>query len=109
MSYTTQSLYEDIGKKFVESLESELEVIHKISDTEVPIRITLRDKKDFRDAKECYACGKKIDNDEEKKVRDHCHLTGKYCGYEFQSSSPCYSTTWKVTTPTCSLNVWGTI
>ncbi len=80
MLHTAQSPDEDIGKKFVEFLESELDAIHKILDTEIPIKMTPRDEKDFRDVKKCYACGVKIGNDKEKKVRDHCHLTGKYRG-----------------------------
>ncbi len=75
--YTAQSPDEDIGKKFVEFLDSEMDTIHKILVTKIPIRMTPRDEKDFKDAKRCYACKKVLGH---RKVRDHCHLTGKYRG-----------------------------
>ena len=33
----------------------------------------------FQESNSCYICKKLIDNDEEK-VRDHCHVTGKFRG-----------------------------
>ena len=33
----------------------------------------------FQQSKSCWVCKKLIDNDE-KKVRDHCHVTGKFRG-----------------------------
>ena len=33
----------------------------------------------FQQSNSCWICKKLIDNDEEK-VRDHCHLTGKFRG-----------------------------
>ena len=33
----------------------------------------------FQESNSCWICKKLIDNDEEK-VRDHCHLTGKFRG-----------------------------
>ena len=33
----------------------------------------------FQESKSCWICKKLIDNDEEK-VRDHCHVTGKFRG-----------------------------
>ena len=52
------------------------------------IEMTDEDKKDFETATHCFICGDKFKNsyknDEEaekyKKVRDHCHFTGKYRG-----------------------------
>ena len=43
--------------------------------------INTRRKKDYDDQKVCYICKKEFDNnDNNKKVRDHCHYTGKYRG-----------------------------
>ena len=43
--------------------------------------ITSKEKKDYDDQKVCYICKKEFDNnDNDKKVRDHCHYTGKYRG-----------------------------
>ena len=33
----------------------------------------------FQQSNSCWICGKLIDNDDEK-VRDHCHITGKFRG-----------------------------
>ena len=33
----------------------------------------------FQQSNRCWICKKVIDNDE-KKVRDHCHMTGKFRG-----------------------------
>ena len=44
----------------------------------------------FQQSNSCWICGKLIDNDDEK-VRDHCHITGKFrrathrsCNINFQ-------------------------
>lgn len=34
---------------------------------------------DFDNATNCFICGSKF-KEEDKKVRDHCHFTGKYRG-----------------------------
>ena len=45
------------------------------------ILLTSEEKKDYDDQKVCYICKKEFDNnDNDKKVRDHCHYTGKYRG-----------------------------
>ena len=75
--YTMKKEGEDIGKKFVECLEEDLKEVYEILKTEVPIRMTEEDEKDFENAKNCYACKQKLGSD---RVRDHCHLTGKYRG-----------------------------
>ena len=43
--------------------------------------ITSKEKKNYDDQKVCYICKKEFDNnDNDKKIRDHCHYTGKYRG-----------------------------
>ena len=39
--------------------------------------MTLADEENFKQLTECHICGKKYTN-EDKRVRDHCHVTGKY-------------------------------
>ena len=72
--YTMQETGEDIGKKFVECLEKE---VFKILDTDKPITMSEADEANFQKTEDCYACGKLLG---EGRVRDHCHLTGKYRG-----------------------------
>ena len=75
--YTMKNDGEDVGRKFVESLESDLKDVHDILTTEVPIQMTNDDETCFNAARDCYACGLELKDD---RVRDHCHLTGKYRG-----------------------------
>ena len=46
---------------------------------EEDIIMTEQDQKDFDNATHCFICGECF-QDGDKKVRDHCHLTGKYRG-----------------------------
>jgi len=39
--------------------------------------MTQHDNKSFKEASACHICGKILGSD---KVRDHCHITGKYRG-----------------------------
>ena len=45
--------------------------------TKKEIIMTEKDEEDYRSNNICRFCEKKIESD---KVRDHCHLTGKYRG-----------------------------
>ena len=38
----------------------------------------------FQKSNNCWICKKLIDNDEDK-VRDHCHVTGKFRGAAYKS------------------------
>ena len=75
--YTMKEEGEDIGKKFVSSLEEDLKEVYKILNTKIPIRMTEKNEENFKTAENCYACKQKLGYD---RVRDHCHLTGKYRG-----------------------------
>ena len=76
--YTAKEEGEDIGKKFVESLEKDLKEVYKILKTVVPIKISEQEEESFKNTIKCYAFG--LDLKEDDRVRDHCHLTGKYRG-----------------------------
>ena len=39
--------------------------------------MTLEDENNYQNSEHCWICNEKLDN---KKVRDHCHITGKYRG-----------------------------
>ena len=34
----------------------------------------------FQQSDSCWICKKLIDDDDDEKVRDHCHVTGKFRG-----------------------------
>ena len=55
-----------------------------------PLKMTDKDEENLKKADECHICGKKY-MDKDKRVRDHCHVTGKYrgsahqdCNFNFQ-------------------------
>ena len=49
----------------------------------------------FQKSNNCWICKKLIDNDEDK-VRDHCHITGKFRGAAHESCNLNYKLTKKV-------------
>ena len=49
----------------------------------------------FQQSNSCWICKKLIDNDEEK-VRDHCHVTGKFRGAAHKSCNLNFKLTKKV-------------
>ena len=48
-----------------------------------PLKMTKENEKEFKKAEECHICNKKY-TDEDIRVRDHCHITGKYRGSAHQ-------------------------
>ena len=55
----------------------------------------LRRRKQFQSSNTCWICEKLIDNDDEK-VRDHCHVTGKFRGAAHRSCNINFQLTKKV-------------
>ena len=41
------------------------------------LKMTIEDEKNYQDSQDCQICNEKLDD---KKVRYHCHITGKYRG-----------------------------
>ena len=77
--YRAKDENEDIGQKFVEFLEKKIKKIHKKFDFSAKMIFTAEDRSTFEKAKICWICQGKFD-ESEKKVRDHCHFTGKFRG-----------------------------
>ena len=75
--YTAKEDGEDIGKKFVECLENDLKKVYEILRTPAPIKMSDQEEENFKNVVVCYACGLDLKDD---RVRDHCHITGKYRG-----------------------------
>ena len=71
--------------KFMEAMLDEVKYCKTVIKKEFnkPLRMTKEDEKEFQKAKECHICNKKYIN-EDIKVRDHCHITGKYRGSAHQ-------------------------
>ena len=71
--------------KFMEAMLEEVKYCKKVMKKEFnkPLRMTKEDEEEFQKANECHICKKKYTN-EDIKVRDHCHITGKYRGSAHQ-------------------------
>ena len=79
---STPYLYrgEDCMDKFVEQLSKIKDEIDERMRVNVPMEeLTDEQELDFKNAKRCSICNKLFE-DGDKKVRDHCHFTGKYRG-----------------------------
>ena len=78
--YTKRFEDDDLAKIFVKKL---VMATHKIYNEYYrrpkPIRLTQEDHLNFVEAKTCHICNEEI-KEGERKVRDHCHFTGKYRG-----------------------------
>ena len=67
---------EDAAQKFVEMLEKEMKIITNIP--EKKMIFGKEEKERFEKETKCWMCNKEFDED--VKVRDHCHFTGRYRG-----------------------------
>ena len=71
-------------KVFVEKLEEVTRFIHEKFSKPVPILWTKEAEAKHNAQNNCYACSVEFKSDKKdfkyRKVRDHCHYTGKYRG-----------------------------
>ena len=67
--------------KFMEAMLEEVKYCKKVMKTKFdkPLKMTKEDEEKFQKADECHICNKKY-NETDVRVRDHCHITGKYRG-----------------------------
>ena len=67
--------------KFMEAMLEEVKYCKKVMKKEFnkPLKMTKEDEEKFQKADECHICNKKY-NETDVRVRDHCHITGKYRG-----------------------------
>ena len=77
--FRARSKNEDVSAIFVEMLERDIKRIQEKFDFSKKMIFSLKDKDDFEKARVCWICQKEF-GEREKKVRDHCHFTGKYRG-----------------------------
>ena len=71
--------------KFMEQMLKEVKYCKNVMKKEFnkPLKMTKKDEDKFKKAEECYICDKKYTN-KDIRVRDHCHITGKYRGSAHQ-------------------------
>ena len=72
---------ENAAYEFIEAILEEFEYCKKVMKKHFSKKLIMSDEeeKQFQSSNTCWICGKLIDNDD-KKVRDHCHITEKFIG-----------------------------
>ena len=82
--YTAESPNDNVPRLFIESLESDIKEIYNRFKIPKKMVMTKEDKINYKKATICHICengiSKEGDDPRFKKVRDHCHLTGKFRG-----------------------------
>ena len=64
-----------INKSIFRQQKQIIEIITNHSNKK--LKMTIEDEKNYQDSQDCQICNEKLDD---KKVRHHCHITGKYRG-----------------------------
>ena len=77
VTYRMKNEDEDITKICVEMIEDDIARIQSIPPK--PLILTQDDWDDFKNATKCWICQKEFEENEEK-VRDHCHFTRRFRG-----------------------------
>ena len=72
---------ENAACEFIKAILKEYKYCKKIKKKHFNKNLIMSEKEKhlFQQSSSCWICKKLIDNDEEK-VRDHCHITGKFRG-----------------------------
>jgi hypothetical protein len=68
---------ENAVEHFLEAIQNELETINGVFRQPKDMAMTREDQTSFAEAVGCHVCGGPLNGD---RVRDHCHITGKYRG-----------------------------
>ena len=77
VTYTASTENEDVAQIFVNMLEENVKSIYKRFDKPKKMIFGAKEREEFDRATECWICHGDLGGD---RVRDHCHLTGKYRG-----------------------------
>lgn len=77
-----------VAEKFVNEITKLENKLMAILHNEENMIFTRRDAEDFANARTCHFCNKELGDD---RVRDHCHLTGKYRGAAHNSCNINYN------------------
>ena len=71
---------DSVNKFFTDIFEEEKEILEKLKQFQkTPMNLSIEEKVSHKNAKTCYVCESNFTN-KNRKVRDHCHVTGSYRG-----------------------------
>ena len=68
---------DDVAQIFIDTLEKNIKEIYKMFKFPKGMIMTMHDKLVYDNSTLCHICNKELGN---YKVRDHCHLSGKFRG-----------------------------
>ena len=79
--FTIEDENTNVAKLFVKSLEEDIVDIYDRTKWKKRMRFSKKEERSYEEATVCHICeGSFGGGEEERKVRDHCHLTGLYRG-----------------------------
>ena len=83
--------------KFLEAMLEDVDYCEKTKNEHFnqPMNLTNKDEENFQAATKCPIC-KKDFSEEDKRVRDHCHVTGKYRGAAYNECNRNFRLTHKI-------------
>ena len=70
----------DCVERFVNHIEKEAKRLYLSFPQQPMIALTEEEQREYNEAAECHICMKPFYDPKNRKVRDHCHYTGKYRG-----------------------------
>ena len=87
---------ESVAYDFIGAILKEYKYCKKVMNNHFNKNLIMSEEAEhlFQESNSCWICKKLIDNDEEK-VRDHCHVTGKFRGAAHWSCNINFQTTQK--------------
>ena len=91
VEYIATSSDDDVGEKFSDMITNDVSEILTKYDKAVEINFTKEDRKLFNSSTTCHICGGEIKQDQ-KKIKDHDHITGKFRGAAHNSCNLNYKT-----------------
>ena len=87
VTFTATSETDNVAKIIVERLEEDIKEIYEMIKFPKKMSMTSEERNDFNAATVCHIYGEDLESD---KVRDHCHITGKYRGAAHNSCDTKY-------------------
>ena len=78
---------EDAADKFIKSMLDEQDKLKSMYENPEPLNLSPQEFRSFTDDKLCHICKKDLGDE---RVRDHCHITGKFRGAAHKSCNVQY-------------------
>ena len=83
LNYTAKTNDDNVSEHFLRTLVNLVKKIGNKYTVDKPLTLTEEEQFEFDNATVCWICKERFDDDhddDDQKVRDHCHYTGKYRG-----------------------------